>query len=128
LADTGPLYAAVDQDDQYHPRAQSDLGRLAREELAVVVIYPILLESYTLVMRRLGTPQARRWLDDLTRGATLNNPTAEDYLVALRRLRGYRDQPLTLFDTVLDSVAAGLQLPVWTYDHHFDLLRTAVWR
>ena len=30
LADSGPLYAAVDPDDAYHPQAQRELKRLAR--------------------------------------------------------------------------------------------------
>jgi len=30
LADSGPLYAAVDLDDAYHPQAQRELKRLAR--------------------------------------------------------------------------------------------------
>jgi hypothetical protein len=32
LADTGPLYAAVDPDDQYHGRAQRELKRLSRDK------------------------------------------------------------------------------------------------
>jgi hypothetical protein len=62
LADTGPLYAAVDPDDQYHGRAQRELKRLSRDRRAVVVVYPILLESYTLVLYRLGKQAALTWL------------------------------------------------------------------
>jgi predicted nucleic acid-binding protein len=45
LADTGPLYAAVDPDDRYHARAQEPLQTLADEGLSVVLAYPILLEA-----------------------------------------------------------------------------------
>ena len=45
LADTGPLYAALDPDDQYHEQAQRELKRLNRDRRQVVVAYPILLES-----------------------------------------------------------------------------------
>ena len=42
LADTGPLYAAVDPDDEYHARAQRELKRLAREKREVVLACPTL--------------------------------------------------------------------------------------
>jgi len=32
LADTGPLYAAADPDEEYHARAQRELKRLARDK------------------------------------------------------------------------------------------------
>ncbi len=80
LADTGPLYAAVDPDDQYHERSQKELKRLSRDRRAVVVAYPILLESYTLVLYRLGEQAASTWLTETMEGATFVNPTAEDYV------------------------------------------------
>lgn len=49
LADTGPLYAAVDPDDHYHGRAQKQLQALDNEGLSVVLTYPTLLEAYTLM-------------------------------------------------------------------------------
>ncbi|MGH9327402.1 MAG: hypothetical protein ACRD2B_12060 [Terriglobia bacterium] len=49
LADTGPLYAAVDPEDA-HQRSQRELPRLVRERRDVVVPYPTLLECYTLVL------------------------------------------------------------------------------
>ena len=39
LADTGPLYAAADPDDQYHELAQGQLQALADDELSVVLAY-----------------------------------------------------------------------------------------
>ena len=128
LADTGPLYAAVDRDDAYHGQAQEELRRLEHEGRRVVVAYPTLLESYTLILRRLGFNVAHTWLDDVLRGAALVTPTVDDYMAATARVVQYPDQPLTLFDTVLASISARLEWAVWTYDHHFDLLRTAVWR
>ena len=40
LVDTGPLYAAVDADDQYHSRAQMELGRLRDGGWGIAIIYP----------------------------------------------------------------------------------------
>ena len=82
LADTGPLYAAADPDDQYHERAQKELKRLNRDRRSVVVAYPILLESYTLVLYRLGKEAASTWLDETMAGASFVNPAAEDYRAA----------------------------------------------
>jgi len=77
LADTGPLYAAVDPDDEHHVRAQRELKRLAREKRAVVLAYPTLLEAYTLVLYRLGNQAAFAWLKDALVGAAWINPTPE---------------------------------------------------
>jgi len=44
------------------------------------------------------------------------------------RVRGYADQRLTLTDLVLATMSVRLVAPVWTYDHHVDLLQVAVWR
>ncbi len=54
LADSGPLYAAVDPDDAHHARAHRELNRLARDKHEVLIAYPTLLEAYTLVLFRLG--------------------------------------------------------------------------
>ena len=56
LADTEPLYAAVDPDDQYHKRAQEQINDLADGGMSVVIVYPILLESYSLILYRTVEP------------------------------------------------------------------------
>jgi predicted nucleic acid-binding protein len=128
LADTGPLYAAADPDDQYHAQAQKELADIRQDGFAVMVACPTLLDCYSLVLRRLGLHVAHTWLDQMQNGTTLVNPTPEDYLAGMTRVRSYADQPLTLYDTVLATLSARLKVPVWTYDHHFDLMRVDVWR
>jgi len=128
LADTGPLYAAVDPDDQYHNRAQMELRRLQGDGWGVAITYPTLLEAYTLVMQRLGIAVAHQWLDEVADAAALILPTADDYASAIRRIPAFPDQRLTLTDLVLATMSLRLGAPVWTYDHHFDLLQAAVWR
>ncbi len=78
IADTGPLYAAADRDDQYHLRAQREVERLTREQRELIVSYPTLLEAYTLVLYRLGKQPARTWLKEVLTGSALLNPTPED--------------------------------------------------
>jgi predicted nucleic acid-binding protein len=128
LADTGPLFAAVDPDDAQHPRAQSELKRAAREKLELVISYSTVLETHSLILRRLGTEPAEDWLTDILASARFVNPTAEDYIVAATKVATFTDQSITLFDAVLAVLAARLRFQVWTYDHHFDVMRTNVWR
>lgn len=127
LADTGPLYATVDPDDGHHKRARQELQRLAREKREVVVAYPTLLEAYTLVLFRLGANTAARWLKEMS-SAALVNPDAEDYRQAIAKIQTLAGQPITLFDGLAGAVATRLHLEVWSYDHHFDMMRVPVWR
>jgi predicted nucleic acid-binding protein len=127
LADTGPLYAATDPDDAHHKRSRRELRRLADENYEIIVAYPTLLEAYTLVLFRLGETAAMRWLEEMT-GAALVNPSADDYRQAVVRVQSLKDQSITLFDALVASLAGRLGLEVWTYDHHFDVMRVAVWR
>jgi predicted nucleic acid-binding protein len=127
LADTGPLYAAADPDDSHHKRARRELRRLADESQEIVVAYPTLLEAYTLVLFRLGEAAALRWLEEMA-SAALVNPSAEDYRHAAVRVQSLKGQAITLFDALVATLALRLELEVWTYDHHFDAMRVAVWR
>ncbi len=128
FADTGPLYAAVDPDDAYHRQAQRELKRLARNHQDVIIAYPTLLEAYTLVLNRLGRRCAANWLGNILAGAALLNPTESDYHEAAQKLEAFADQPISLFDATLAILAARLEVAVWTYDHHFDVMRVEVWR
>jgi len=127
LADTGPLYAAADPDDAHHKRARRELSRLAGGHQEVVVAYPTLLEAYTLVLFRLGESAALNWLEQM-KDAALVNPIAEDYRQAVVKVQSLKDQPITLFDALVATLASRLSLEVWTYDHHFDAMRVAIWR
>jgi predicted nucleic acid-binding protein len=127
LADAGPLYAAVDPDDAHHKRAVREMQKFDQERREIVVAYSTLLETYSLILFRLGKSTATDWLADIA-DASLINPSPEDYRLAAAKLRGFVDQPITLFDAVAATVATRLRLEVWTYDHHFDVMRVPVWR
>jgi predicted nucleic acid-binding protein len=127
LADAGPLYAAVDPEDSHHKRAVREMEKLDEEQREIVVAYSTLLETYSLILFRLGKSTATDWLIDIA-DASLINPSPEDYRLAAAKLQGLADQPITLFDAVAATVATRLQLEVWTYDHHFDVMRVPVWR
>lgn len=128
LADTGPLYALRDPDDASHSRARENLERLRAQRFRVVVPYSTLAEAHALVLRKLGLAEARSFLRYLIRTAVFVNPTAEDYDRATTRILRYPDQDITLADAVGAEIGDRLGVPVWTYDHHFDVMSARVWR
>lgn len=127
LADTGPLYAANDETDSHHRRALHQLNELAHEKLPVLVAYPVLLESYSLLLIRLGGRSALDWLTEMAVSSFVN-PAPEDYHRATLTVRMLSDQGISLVDATLAALATRLGLRVWTYDHHFDVMRVPVWR
>lgn len=56
------------------------------------------------------------------------NPVPEDYREAVKNVLAFTDQKITLFDATVAVLAGRLGLQVWTYDHHFDVMRAMVWR
>lgn len=92
------------------------------------MLYPTLLEAYTLVLYRLGNQIALQWLQEMAAGAALINPDPTDYREAQTKVLNLRDQPITLFDALAATVAARFDAEIWTYDHHFDILQAQVWR
>ena len=127
LADTGPLFAANDEGDAHHQRALRELRELARDRRVVLIAYPILLEAYSLLLFKLGTNAASGWLAEVS-DASFVNPTPEDYARASSTVRTLADQRITLVDATVAALAMRMGLDVWTYDHHFDVMRVPVWR
>jgi len=127
LADTGPLYAANDERDEHHQRSLNDMKALARERREVLIAYPTLLEAYSLLLYKLGRTAAWAWLAEVS-DASFVNPLSEDYSRAFATVSTFVDQRITLVDATIAALASRLQVEVWTYDHHFDLMRIPVWR
>ncbi len=128
LADSGPLYAAIDPNDVHHQRAQRELKRLSRGRRYVIVTYPILLEAHALVLRRMGSKAASAWLDEILKSGAPESPSVEDYLDGVMTLSALPDQSITLFDATLAAMGTRLRMEIWTYDHHFNIMRSEVWR
>jgi predicted nucleic acid-binding protein len=127
LADTGPLYATNDSGDRHHQRSLRELSVLARDQREVLIAYPILLEAHSLLLFRLGRNAASSWLTEVA-DASFLSPAPEDYRQGVATLRNLADQSITLVDGTLAALALRLGLQVWTYDHHFDVMRVPVWR
>jgi predicted nucleic acid-binding protein len=128
LADSGPLYALVDAADARHTRSQEQFAKLLAEQRTILIVASTLMEAHGLLLRRLGIDFARNWLQEAHDSTGIIHPTARDLGAATEVISGYRDQPLTLFDAVLGEISTRLETPVWTFDHHFDVMKVAVWR
>jgi predicted nucleic acid-binding protein len=127
LADAVALYAAADESDALHERAMQDFSKLDNDDREIMLTYPTLLETHSLVLRRMGVEAAASWMNYIS-AAALVNPTPEDYRQAIVKIRAFSGQDITLFDATVAVVALRLGLEVWTYDHHFDVMRAPVWR
>ena len=46
---------------------------------------------------------------------------------AAAKLNDLAGQSITLFDATVAVLAERLQMEVWTYDHHFDVMQASVW-
>ena len=118
----------LDSSDQYSQKARQELLKIQRLNIKVIIPYPIALESYSLVLYRLGIETAIKFFEEIKASAELIHPTEEDYNLAWLKVKKYSDQKITLFDAVTASISQRLNYPVWTYDHHFDLMLISVWR
>lgn len=128
LADTGPLYALSDPSDQYHRQAHADLQTILAKNLRIAVPYPVLCESYSLVLRRLGGAYSRQWLGELTVGAVLVNPEPADYFAAASLLDRFPDQLIALTDAVTAVLSRRARIAVWSFDRHFSIMGVRPWR
>ena len=125
LADTGPLYALADPQDQYHLRANRELDAIQRESVSFLVTQPTLCEAHALVARRLGYNFAARWLDALLESAAVAPASYGDLVEAQRSLERYSDQSIVLHDAIVAAFSRRVNVPVWTFDRHFDVLGVA---
>lgn len=128
IADTGPFYAEADRSDQYHQRSRSELLKINREKLTMIIPYPIYLEAHKLVLYASGVQAAIAFAERLALQTNLISPTPEDYQAALQLMSRFTDQQITLFDAVTAVLALQMQLSVWTYDFHFEVMGVPVWR
>ena len=128
IADTTPLYALVDPSDQYYQKARGELLKIKQLNIQVIIPYTIALESYSLILYRLGIETAIKFAQEIKESAELIHPTEEDYNLAWQKIKQYSDQKITLFDAVTATISQRLNYPVWTYDYHFDLMLVSVWR
>ncbi len=114
IADTTPLYGAIDTTDRYHNRAQEELRRIQAENLTVIISFPVYMETYNLILYRLGFKQATIFTQNCLESANLINPTDEQYMSAIKKVQQFPDQTITIVDALTGIIAIQLNLPVWS--------------
>jgi len=121
IVDTGPLYAAVDADDQDH---LSCLETLQMPGLSLFIPAMVVAEATYLVGRRLGPLIEAQFLDGLSDLDVLA-PTPDDWGRISELVKRYRDFPLDGTDASVVALAERLNTDVIiTLDRrHFTAIR-----
>jgi predicted nucleic acid-binding protein len=88
----------------------------------------VFLETQSLILKRLGIQIGFRFIQEISVGTDLFQPTIEDYQRAVQLVQNYPDQAITLFDATTAAIAQRLELEVWTYDFHFNVMQATVWQ
>lgn len=123
ICDTGPLYAAMDRNDDDH-RACAAL--VADAGAALVVPAPVVVELDWLSNRRLGPDPFAGFLADVEDGVvTIVELVLPDYARIRELLAGYADLSLGFVDAAVVAVVERLgEKKLATLDHrHFEIIR-----
>jgi hypothetical protein len=70
--------------------------------------------------------EAGSFLWHLVRATVLLTPTGEDHKKASRRILRYPDQDISQRDALGAEICERLDVPLWTYDYHFDIMGARV--
>lgn len=123
IVDSGPLYAAVDADDEDHARC---LEVLQRADLDLVVPALVIAEVTYLVGRRLGAAIEAAFLRGLA-ALEVEAPAVEDWPAIADLVERYGDFPLGGTDASVAVLAErlGTDLIVTLDRRHFGAIRSA---
>jgi predicted nucleic acid-binding protein len=123
IVDSGPLYAAVDADDEDHMRC---LEVLERADLDLIVPALVVAEVTYLVGRRLGAATEAAFLRGLS-AVEVEAPSNEDWADIADLVQRYGDFPLGGTDASVAVLAERLETDlILTLDRrHFGALRTS---
>jgi len=121
IVDAGPLYAAVDADDNDHERC---LSVLQRDDLELVVPAMVVAEVSYLVGRRLGAATEAAFLRSLS-AVEVEAPTVEDWVNIAALVERYGDFQLGGTDASVAVLAErlGTDLIVTLDRRHFAAIR-----
>ncbi len=122
IVDSGPLYAAVDADDDHHLDCLEVLGRA---DLDLIVPAMVVAEVTYIVGQRMGPVAEAGFLDGLA-DLEVEAPSREDLAAMARLVTRYGDLPLGGTDASVAVLADRFETDlVVTLDRrHFGILRT----
>ena len=107
---------------------RAEVQRLEAQNCAVILPYPVMLETHSLILKRLGIQVGLRFIQEISMGTEIVQPSSDDYDRVIQLLNRFPDQSITLFDATTAALSQRLNSPVWTYDFHFDVMGCEVWR
>jgi len=126
LLDSGALFALMSEGDQYHELAQTFFEILISERIPLYTTNAVILETYRLILHKLGIQKAldflEQWLSDPTL-MTIERMSVEDEENAREVVRKYSDQDISLTDAVNFAVMSrkGI-LKMFGFDNHCLIL------
>jgi hypothetical protein len=123
IVDSGPLYAAVDADDDDHARC---VAILERPDLELVIPALVVAEVTYLVGSRMGPATEARFLQELA-SQEIEAPSTEDWSAIADLVERYADFPLGGTDASVAALAErlGTDVIVTLDRRHFGALRQA---
>jgi len=118
LVDTSAVYALVDRDDANHRAAAARLKTLQRQRAEPLLTNFVVPECYALILVRLGSEMARRWLfDNLW---PIERITTEDERRARSILHDYQDKTFSYTDATTFASMERLRMRrAFSFDKHF---------
>jgi predicted nucleic acid-binding protein len=123
LADTGPLYALADQDDEWHEAVRAFLEEFSPRLIVPITVVP---EVTYLLSKFLGSAAEIQFVESVNRGElALEAVNRTDLARSLELMRRYADAEIGFVDSSIVAVAERLRLSdVLTVDRkHFGMVR-----
>jgi predicted nucleic acid-binding protein len=123
IVDTGPLFASLDRDDDYHLACQRLLAETSED---LFIPAPVLVEVDYFVHQRLRLRSFEQLLYDIEIGAyMLVDLEPADYIRVREILTQYADSDIGFVDAAVLAIVERLNEPkLATLDHrHFRMLR-----
>ena len=119
LAVTSATYALLDRSDRNHARAVSLARLMRRRRLTPLLTNFIVGETHGLVLSRLGSGLARRWL--FGNVWPIERITADDEVRARDILRRYDDKSFSYVDATSFSLMERLGIrQAFSFDPHLE--------
>ena len=114
VADTGPILAAANRNDEMHDLAAALIGAAGRE---LLVPEPVVTEVDWLLRERVGPTTARRFLEALVDGAYVRVTLSPSVFAAAVELdRRHADLDIGFVDAAVMAVADSTRSSILTFD------------
>lgn len=118
LVDTSAVYALLDAGDRWHRAARDAIEAIKRSREEPLLTNFLVAECHALLLARLGSDVARRWL--LGNAWPIERVTARDEERAAEIIRRYEDKTFSYTDAASFAVMERLGLRrVVAFDAHY---------